>query len=263
MTTGWTIAGTDMRTLAFEIQNVDGWDGWPGKRGSGIEIPYRHGAITTPKKFYQPREFALAVVVLATDAAGAVTHPEGDLGHIRENTDILMGLLHSDSLIAVAQTVPDPGGGTIVRTALCEVLDVIPVSTHIGITRSMLIRFKAPDPFWAGPLVNDNANVGAFTVSPGGNAPVADYVLVFKAGTTQRLTWDTPATYLEVVGAAPAAGWEIDAGARTVTNLTTGLPVDNLLSRSVDWPEFAPAVSNGMTLAGGGTVDIAYKPKWF
>lgn len=262
MSTGWTIAGTDMRTLAYEVLSVDGWDGWPGKRGSQIEVPYRHGAVTVPKKFYQPREFSLAIAILATNASGGVTHPEGALGHIRQNTDTLMGLLHSDSLLTVTQTVPDAGGGTQTRSILCEVLDVIPVTQLKGIARQMVIRFRAPDPFWRNSQVSDLANSGSFSVTPGGNAPVADWRIVFKSGTGQRLTWSTPGTYVEMSGAAPAAGYEIDGSARTITNLTSSNPADALFSRSDDWPEFVSG-SNSMSLTGGGTVDIYYYPKWF
>jgi hypothetical protein len=260
-TTGWTIAGTDIRTLALQVLSVDGWAGFPGKRGAQVQIPHRHGAITTPKKFYMPMQFALAVVILPYSTTGTVTHAEGELGHIQENLDTLLGLLHSDSLISVVKSVPASGGGTENRTALCEVLDVIPVSKHRGITREIVIPFQSPDPFWRGTLVNDDANAGSFSINPGGNAPVADWVLTLKGGTDQRLTFPG-SLYVEMSGAAPAAGFEIDAAARTITNLTSGNPADNLFSRTAEWPELAPNVSNSLTLTGGGTVDVDYYPKY-
>ncbi len=253
--TAWTIAGVDVRTLAFDIRTTDGWDLFPGKRGVDLVVPFHHGAVSVPKKFYRPRQLGLGMTILPFDAAtGRVTHAEGALGHMRDNMDTLMGLLHSDSLIPVVRTEPDtPGPGTTDREALCEVIATIPLQRGPGLSRRFGIIFEAPDPFWRA-LPFQTVTATPFTNN--GNAPINDKIITMTGGATPRLTHNPSGAYIEVNDAVMANPAVIDVGLRSIVQ--NSLNIDNLLVRPLDhteWMEFQPG-ANALVLTGGGTFSI-------
>lgn len=259
--TGWSIGGLNLRDGRFEIDVTDGWDAMPARRGSNIEIPYRHGSLVVPEKFYRPKRMLLSVLVLPHDASGAVTHAEGARAHIRENLDDLFGALYSDALISLQRTEPDyPGAGTVTWESLVEVTEVVPVDSAIGVlARRVLLRLTMPSPFWR--ILPEKTGETPPTVTNDGNAPVSDMVITFTGGATPRLTNSTTGDYIEIADAAMANPVTVDVGARTVTQ--NGSPADALLVRARDrWMEFAPG-ANSLALTGGGSVSIDFYSKAF
>jgi hypothetical protein len=257
--TGWQVGAIDVRDGRFNISTLDGWDSMPSRRGANIEIPLRHGAVSVPSKFYKQRTLTLNIIVLPNDASGAVTHTNGARAHIRENLDVLLGALYSDSLISVQRVEPAyPGAGTVTWEALCEVLDVIPVRSGAGLTRLMAVRFKIPRPFWR--ILPEVTGGGTPSVSNIGNAPVDDMVVTFTGGTNPKLTNTTTGEFLMITDAM-ANPVVVDVGERTVKQL--GAPVDAVLSHAPGrWLEFVPG-TNSLSLTGGGTVSIDFYSKTF
>ena len=257
--TGWQIGAIDVRDKRFNISTIDGWDSMPSRRGSNIEVPTRHGSVTVPDKFYKERTLTLNIMVFAQDSSGDVTHTNGPRAHIRENLDILLGALYSNSLIPIQRVEPDyPGAGTVTWEALGEVLDVIPVLSGASLTRLMAVRFKLPNPFWR--ILPEVTGGGTPSVSNGGNAPVDDMVVTLTGGTNPKLTNTTTGEFLEITDgmANPVI---IDVGARTVVQ--NGLDVDALLTTAPGrWMEFVPG-TNSLSLTGGGSVSIDFYSKAF
>lgn len=257
--TTWRINSIGLNDLRFNIGSVDGWDSYPERRGSNIEIPFRDGSIAQPDKFYREKDFALSVIIMPNNTTGAVTHTNGRRAHIRENLDILMGELYSTSLIAVQRDEPAyPGAGTVTYESLCEVVDVIPVTGSVGpLARQMIIRFRMPIPFWR--VLPEKTGQGTPSVSNGGNAPVTDMVITFTGGTNPLLT-NTTTSETILITDAMATPVIVDVGARTVTQ--GGSPADGLITPGTDnWMKFIPGTNN-LTL-GSGSVSIDFYDKEF
>jgi len=267
--TGWTVQGTDLRTLAFNIRTSTGWDSWPGKRASQTPaIPYRHGIHIPDRLWYNHREVSLSMIVLSTAASGAVTHAEGRHGHVRQNLDTLFGLFHSQSPLSLITTVPEVGGGTLQRKLLVHVIDAFDVAAGPGFLRLFVVRMRSAWPFWRETSQNlKNGITGTTTFATGGNAPVADALITFNYGVgavNPRLTHDDTGDYMEITGAIPTGGVEVDVGARTVIKKSDGSNYDSyLVVSSPWWFEFAPASTVNVTASGTTpNIDVEWYDQW-
>lgn len=262
--TGFTINGTDIRNLAYNISTVNGWDVWPGKRRARTIVADRHGVWPDPAQMYNDRMFSLDMVVLPQSVTGAVTHPQGAHGHLQDNIDTLLALFHSDSLLDLRRTMPD---GTT-RQLYAEVIDAFTIAGGPLVRRFTAI-LRAPWPFWAElPAETDTEAVSAashpYTIAVGGNVPVADPVIRFTATaavTNPRLTVDDTGRYLEYTGVLAITDWvEFDLAARTVT-MKNGNPGDAYLTRNDGpWLEL-PADDATLALTASSTAGTNWSCK--
>ena len=182
MSTGVTLNGTDLRTLGYNIEVLDGLDAWPGLNISGTERAFEHGAIYDHElAVYRPRSLVLALTILPQDpVTGLVV--SSPLQHVEENLQTIMGLLHRRTGIStLVKTLPS--GAT--REALVIPQDAFPISKQRhGKTARLGIRFEVPYPFWHGDANTPANQSGSFSITNEGNAPVADAVITFvTAGT--------------------------------------------------------------------------------
>ena len=260
MSTEWRIGSLDIRNKAFNIVSADGWDAYPPRRGSDIVIPFRHGSYSTGRKFYDPREVVLGILIMPFNTAGAVTHAEGGSAHIRENKRNLFAELYANDLISVQRDEPAyPGAGIVTYEAMCYVADMTPVREAQGkLARLFIPRFISPDPFWR--ILPEQTSVGTPSVTNNGIAPVADMVITFTGGTDPKLTNTTTGEWIQITDGM-ASPVTVDVGLRTVTQ--GGSPADALFTKSHDWwMEFVPGV-NSLSLTGGGSVSIDFYDKDF
>lgn len=263
--TGWTIAGTDIRTDAFEIETVTGWDSHPGLRGTNLEIAGRDGKRFTGRKYYKSRSFALAIRALPQNSSGAVTHTEGAHAHIRENIDDLLAMLDgADSLISVQRTEPNyPGAGTTVREILAEVIATVPIINGQGrYDRTGLVVFEAPHPFWRELPVNTQLAFTTGNITTGGNIRIGDMVIDFNGfNGVQRLTHDSSGDYIEIDGDTTVNPVTVDVGNRTV--MQNGSPAEDLITFTKEyWMRWPSASTVGLTLTGTGDVDLTWYDQW-
>jgi hypothetical protein len=250
--TGWQIDGNDLRTVGYNIGTTDGWDSLPSRRQHDIEVPYRHGSITQFPKFYQPRDIALVMQVLGTNAAGAVV--SSPLEHVQENLDNLLEWFGKDGLRTLTRTMPD----TTTRTAQIEVLDGFPVRSGPGISRAFVAICRMPYPFWHGTVVNDTGKTGSTSITNAGNAPMQDAVITFTAA--GKITHDASGDWIDCSSVA-GGNVIVDMSAYPWTIKQAGADADGLLTwNNPWWLNFQPGVNN-LTITA--TVDIDHYPSWF
>lgn len=252
--TQWTVGSLALRDAAIDIIDTSGWEGFPGRRGSNIEIPGVTGSFFVRDKPYPERSFSLALVVFPWDSTGAVTTTPGQ--HIQTNIDTLFDELTANVLISVQKSVD--AGPT--REALCEVvntIDVGPYGSH-PYARAFVVQFNVPDAFWRElPQITGE---GPPSTTPGGNAPVHDPVVTLNGGTDTRLTNTTNGDWVEITGALGGTPVIIDVGARTVTQ--GGTPIkDRFRTNNRRWFTLFTATNN-LSVSGGGTASIDYYRKW-
>lgn len=253
MSTAWLVDGTDVRKYGYNIRSTDGWEGFPSTRIARNTHAFRHGDKLGARGWYEARRLTLAMDVFPTAADGTVTLAAEE--HIQDNLDALFGLFHTPGRLITLQK--QYGTGPVTRQIQGAITDAFDVRSGVGPQgRTFVARFELPYPFWHElPIVNLTSQTGAPSVSNGGNAPVADWVMTFTAA--GRVTWPD-GSWIEVDSVA-GGNVVVDAGAMTVTQ--AGSPADARLSQGQEWwPDFEPG-SNSMTITA--TVNISYYPSFF
>lgn len=233
----------------LEVRVLAEWS--TGRRGDNLVGQYTHGEIVVPDKFVKGANMVLETIVRYTNSAGAVTHGDGEAGHVMENLGSLKRIFggKQTALTRLQRIAPHQGTVTIDVEMLGS--DALPSQArHI-----FAWPLHAPKPYWTGAA--DNGNNGT-TLTPGGDAPIDDMVIHLTGGTNAQLTHDDTGKFVKVVG-TPGGTTDIDVGARTADN---GGDVLNLVRvNSPDWFQL-DAGANAVTLTGGGSYTCDWNTKY-
>lgn len=249
MSTGWSIEGTDLRTLGYDIEASDDWDSFPGSKYNKVQHPYRTG-MAVGTRFYSERYLALSMLVLPRPPSGPLTVTP--LEHLQTNIDTLLGLFHSNPSITVTKTLPD---GSTTRTIEAVTVDSFTIkdSFENSLVRRFTARMLLPYPFWDQGSQKNVTGIGSLALTNNGNAPIHNAVVTFNS--VGRLTVDATGDYIEASGTNVI----VDMGAWTVTQ--TGSPADNLLTHNRPWLVlFQPGTNN---LTATANVDIDFYDSYF
>lgn len=274
-TTGWSLNGVDLRTLAVNVRTIDGWDTFPARRGDNVTIPYSHGELSIPQKWFDARDISMSFEVLPYNTSGGQTVTS--LEHLQDNVDQLLGLFYKQKdFSTLTRTMPDGS----VRTLEVEVLNVVPViQGQSFLTRTVAAQFRVPNPFWRETPINTVTQAGItgtsqnIAVVTGGNAPIHDMKIRFTATSavsSPKIEWPSGTTpeYLKYSGTIGAGKWiEFDCGERTVV-WDDGSRADSGIDFSYAWwIELPPASSFNMTATCGAAsnwdVKLDWYDKWF
>ncbi len=249
-TTGFTLAGLDLRQVGWDIGSVNGWDGWPGKRLQETVYGYRHGAQMDDRGFYNSRDIGLQISVHPLLPAGGDSGLIDAAEHIQSNVDDLMGALHNvNDTLLLSRAMPD---GTT-RTLEVYPVQAWAIAKGIGVVgRRFGLMLRAPYPFWEQTgQQSENGETGGFTAANDGNAPIGNMVITFNTAGT--LTHDASGDFITVI----ENGLIVDVGARTVK--LGSVHKDNKLTVNRAWWLQMEPGSNAFTVSGGGNIDL----DWF
>lgn len=225
-----------------------------GRRGSNPVVQYQHGEYSTPRKFVRAANFMLELGLRYTDDVGAVVHSDGRPGHAYENLSHLKRLFGGlqGALVRVERTSPEQGTVHID----CEQLGEARPSQGRSVFGWPL---HAPKPFWQGASDDSNATP---TWTVGGDAPAGTLVIRIVGGTDTRVTHDDTAAYVEIAGALPAGGVDVDVEAGTVLRVSGGADwSQHLVVNEPWWMELDPG-ANAVSVSGGGTVTASWVEQW-
>jgi hypothetical protein len=202
--------------------------------------PGAHGNIYIPGQLFGPGDVRIKCYLRFTDSSGAITHVDGEAGHIYENLAILKELFGKvDDQIVLSRETPHQGTNTLLLAPSGQ--------PSPGQNRfEVIFPMRANKPFWRGDLVSTTLT-GTF--DPGGNAPVDDMVLTFAGAGT--IVNGRNGDRIQVTGACV-----VDCGQRRVT--VGGSPAPGLIIPGSDrWLHLEPG-NNAIT----GSCSISYYPKW-
>lgn len=252
--TGWTLQGTDLRRVGYNIDSVDGWDSFPGMRAQATEYSYQHGSRFDQRGFYKSRLLGLKMKAFPFAADGSVTYPTNPARHIQENVDLILGLLHSLGDLEVVRAMPD---GTT-RRIWGRAIQAVPITKAEGpFGRNLGLLLECGYPFWRQDgQQSSGSQTASFSQTNDGNAPINNMVITFNL--PGRLTHTDSGDYLETVTDNNVV---IDVGARTVKIGSTF--VDNRLNDyNAPWfMQMEPGLNN-FQVSGGGDVSMTWYHSW-
>ncbi len=217
------------------------------KRGRNVTLPYKHGDLFVPDKYFSTADVVLEVFLPSgIHAAGA------------EALSDIQILLSSQDLVAVQQV--DPHRGTI-RARVELLTEPVPTANeHV-----YLFVLANPSGFWEDVSLSSAGSAAPPVVTTGGDRPIDDMILTAAAanswlehtdslGVLSRVTIDT--------GAGGTPPYIVDVGAGTVVD-SAGTPVakdEFLIVSQPWWMKFQPGVAQSFTSSGSWAVD--WRNKW-
>ena len=222
-----------------------------GKRGSNPVVQYRHGEAPTPRKYHRALNLVLETGIRYTDSSDAITHVDGEAGHVYENLGELKRLFAGTQAAFTRLQRSSPDHGTVYLDV--EMLGDPSESQDRNVFTWPL---HSPNPFWVGAV--DLANASP-TLTNDGTAPVGDLVVKFTGTTTDpRLTLTATGDYIQIDGALPAGGVEVNVAAGTCTKISGGADyINNLRVFSSWWLELDPGINTVAVTQASGTPTVA------
>lgn len=216
-----------------------------GQDGDNVNVAYLHGAKPIGHKFSSQLQIALELTLRFTNAAGAVTNPDGASGHVYENLAAIKQLMYGyQNLITLRRTLPHIGQVEID----CEVLGPESIT---GLQWQYLFNLNAPKPFWR---ETTQLTPSGAAIAIGGNAPVDDAIVTIGTGTMTHT--QSGAQIINAYGGAvdidTATGQAVVSGGSTDVS-------DQVSFTEPYYLELQGGVTNNFT---GVTPSLAYYPKW-
>lgn len=220
----FTVNGTELSTLAWNVQNRSGRWKVPNKLGENPRLPGVHGALYVPGKTFDENVLTLTMWAVGSNSDGTFPASPSRAVQCRNNLEALMTLFTSSGgLLSLKQYEED---GVTYREALGEVTAAIDVESMAGGTRAeFAVEIKVPSTFWFdSAAINQTLSVTSadqtltFT-SFNGSAPLvnANFELT-GAAASPRLSDPTTGQWVQHTGAIPAAQkWIVDSGLWTAT----------------------------------------------
>ncbi len=184
-------------------------EGFSGRRGLNVPIPYRPGEYSEPRKFLMARNLLLETQLRYTDKDGVVIHSNGEAGHAYENLAALKELLGAGSNNLRMLRRNDPNAGAV-ETAI-ECLATVDATDRRYVFTWILRQL---DGLWREQALtsDEEASIAAFphayTIATGGNHPIGDAKYTFTCvadGSAPSIELNVAGDKISVAGAFVAA----------------------------------------------------------
>jgi hypothetical protein len=210
--------------------------------GGNLVLPYRHGTLYVPDKYFTETDVLLEVNLPDTTNATAA-----------QGLSELALLLSSPDLVAVQQT--DPYKGDI--EALVEaVTDPVPTQDRF----TYLYGFQLPSGFWQDVSPSSSGSGNPPSITTLGDRPIQDMVITFSGpGYVEHTDPLGQVSRVEVLGGAGAGTYVLDVGAGTITK--GGTPQDEFFSHTQPWVmKWEP--DSALSLASSVSWSAVWRNKW-
>ena len=235
-----TIAGTALSTIVDLSRFVKFTAGT--KRGDNVHLPYKHGDLFVPDKYFTAADVMLEVHL------PSITHDAG-----AEALSDIQILLASQDLVIVGQT--DPHRGVI--QARVELLTEPVATAHEHV---YLFVLGNPSGFWEDASASSAGSASPPVVTTGGDRPVDDMILTAAGPGFLEHTDSLGVLSRVTIDAVAGAGtYVVDVGAGTVQKAS--VDQDEFLTVTQPWwMKFSPGVAQSFTSDVAWSVD--WRNKW-
>ena len=176
-----TINGVSLDTLCYGLTDVSKIFTVPGRRGTDVVVPGRHGAIRTKNKRFNPGQYVLPLWIAGSNPDGTVPVGSTDGREFYKRRDELLNIFYATDVL-VAFTRPD--GHTV--QAHCEVDDVIDFTRRFNEPLAKIsVSLTNTAAFWADEspvtqtITGQSGVTEELTVFAGATAPITDLTITF------------------------------------------------------------------------------------
>lgn len=241
---------TQLSTICESVRILGDGAG-TGLEGDDADVQYLHGERVNPTKYSASGQIMLELTFRRTNSSGAVTHTDGEAGHLYENIALAKKIFYTPRKRVTIQRVA-PHQGTVWahgQLMQAEMLGEVEWRTILPIK-------IADPPFWESSTLITGVNPVP-TLVVAGNAPVDDVLVTVSDGTCE-LTHTASGRMVGLAGAA--TGGTINCRLGNAFNGATDLS-EWLVHSHPDFLELDGGETNAFSVSGG-TATVAYRPKW-
>lgn len=171
-------------TFAHSIEVVRGMESVAARRGRSQQAYARHGDIPSYNSFFQAKRLPLLITIGSWDEDGAIDHPSGLFGELRDNWEAMATVLSKrHGFIDLRRFIPDASGDPIELQANATVHRMVEVTGSPALWK-VLVEFVLPYPFWHELPEIERGSATSHSFTTGGTAPINDMVLTFAGDGT-------------------------------------------------------------------------------
>lgn len=263
MTETLTLNGVPVDTYALMLTDMSGIMVSPGRRGSNVVVPGRHGVIRTPQKRFDAAELILPLWVNGCLPDGSIPVDSTARREFFKRRNELLLLLYSDPLI-LEYTRAD-GHAVSAAAEVVEVLDF--AQNGIDPEAQVSVALTLPGAFWQDSDSVSQTVTGAtgteqeLTAFAGATAPMAELTLTFNGpvNNPQVAAGDRWVKYADVISSGRqlvlnTGSWTLGPGTGSAW---TPDPRKIQFGPGPTWWEINPGVgSANFTHTGGGSASM-------
>lgn len=220
-------ADLPLSTFAHGVQEVAGLDQMPRLRRRQTMSAHVDGTTPDPAAgplLFGPKMLNLSLWISGTDANGAVTHANGQAGHVQDNLDALWQIIGAGEF-SIKRLVPDGAGGTRTLTNTARVVGDLTPAGSKGLRR-LRLPLELTWPFWRDAttgLLTLGPFTGAQSFTPAGTARLADASFICTAA--GRITHTQSGDFIEVTS-MPGGASSVTIKLRPPRSVLTNTAVD-------------------------------------
>jgi hypothetical protein len=222
MTATISVNGTSLDDLV--AQGAEGSTGLhtvPGKRGSNIDVPQRHGQLHVPHKRYQSTSLVFPMWVRGVNPDGTIPSGTDTATRLAFHARVraLVKLFVTGELVTIRHTLSD-GAAREITGEVTDVWDWTIRGSGRHTLGQVSVGLNCADPFWT----DLTDSVETFSVTTGNtatlddfssaSAPMDDLIVRFHPQSNPELTQDSTGVFLAYDGV-------IDAGRKLEVNTAT------------------------------------------
>jgi len=267
----WTVDGTLLNRMAYNIETFTGRSSTPPVRGDNVRIPYREGSLWQPKMFDE-NKVLLSMFILGCNPDGTMPTTHSRRAQFNKNLEQLQKLFavrHRELSIVKVKDMPD-GPLTLTGSAGCD--ETTDPTTMAGGTRGvMTATLTMADPFWYAPTATHIVTSAGLTAENSGTTIAKDMTITLTGPLLN------PALTNTTLGIALRYSGELTGGQTVVLDTDAFTAVEGTSNRignvthsgSDRWMALLDG-ANEMTLTnwqggsvGAGTATISYNPPHF
>lgn len=237
-----TVAGTNIKTTLGIRHAVFMKYTTAQKRDGNIVLPYKHGELYVPDKYFEGADVLLQVY-LPFDTTSEAAQALSDLAL----------LFASPSEVVVAQN--DPAKGNI-RARVENLQDPVPTEDRF----TYLFSLRNASGFWEDVTATEVGPGNPPAITTGGDRPIDDMIITLAGpGFFQHVDPLGQSSQVEIDAAAGAGTYVIDVGLGTVSKGGTNQD-EFLIVDQPWWMKWEP--NTALTLASDVNVSVSYRNKW-
>ncbi len=237
------VAGSNLRSVVGVREAIFMKYTTAAKKGGNLVLPYKHGELYVPDKYFAGADVLLQVYL-----------PYDTTAEAQQALSDLAALFASQDEVLVTQT--DPARGAI-RARVENLQDPVPTEDRF----TYLFSLRNASGFWEDQSASSAASANPPVVTTGGDRPIDDMVLTFAGiGFLQHTDGLGQVSRVEIRTGAGTAPYVVDVGAATVVDAGSVNQDEFFEISQAWWMKWQPGIAQSFT--SNVAVAASWRDKW-